>query len=137
MKFHLQRARANVIKVNEKAPKLEEQLVTFIPPLGITMTDFEQHKAVEDDWFSPAFSSHTGCYKMCLRVHGNGQGNGEGAHVSVYVHLMRGEHGDHFKWPFCGDITVQLLNQRREKEHMEHTINFGDNVESKYKSDWA
>lgn len=36
-----------------------------------------------------------------------------GGTVSVYVNLMRGEHDDHLKWSFHGDITVHLLNQRR------------------------
>ena len=98
------------------------------------MTDFEQYKRDDIDWFSPPFYSHTGGYRMCLRVHANGQDRGEGTDVSVLVHLMRGEHDDHLKWPFQGDITVQLLNQRREEEHMERTICFDDNAGSKYKS---
>ena len=29
-------------------------------------------------------------------------------HVSVYVHLMRGEFDDLLKWPFCGEVTIKL-----------------------------
>ena len=61
---------------------------------------------------------------MCLRVDANGAGNGAGTHVSVYVFLMRGEHDKKLKWPFQGDITIQLLNQKRNQEHVEHTIHF-------------
>jgi len=88
------------------------------------MTDFEQLLKDGDDWLSPPFYSHTGGYKMCHRVTANGQGRGEGTHVLIAVYLMRGEHDDHLKWPFCGDITVQLLNQRGEEEHVAGTIHF-------------
>jgi len=115
----------------QKQPKIVKQPQT---PPGFTMSDFEQYKRDDVDWFSPPFYSHTGGYRMCLRVHANGQDRGEGTDVSVLVHLMRGEHDDHLKWPFQGDITVQLLNQRREEEHMERTICFDDNAGSKYKS---
>ena len=119
-------------QVNEKVQKLEQQ--TFIPPLNFTMMDFEQHKKDDDDWFSPPFYSHTGGYKMCLRGCANGRIIGKGTHVSLYVHLMRGEHDDYLEWPFHGDVTVQLLNQRSEEEHCEEdTVIFDDSVERKYK----
>ena len=97
------------------------------------MTDFEQHKKDGDDWFSPPFYSHTGGYKMGLSVDANGHGSGKDTHVSVYVYMMHGEHDDHLKWPFSGDITVQLLNQRGEEKHRERTIH-SDNTERKYRS---
>ena len=54
---------------------------------------------------------------MHLRVKAKGQGRGEGTHVSLFVHLMRGEYDNRLKWPFRGHITVKLLNQRSEKQH--------------------
>ena len=113
---------------NEKAQKLEQQLVTFIPPPDFTMTDFEQHQKDdgESDWRSPPFYSHIGGYKMCLSVTANGRSRGKGTHVSIYVHLMRGDHDDHLKWPFRGDITVSVLNQRMEEEHVAKTIQVDD-----------
>ena len=71
---------------------------------------------------------HTGPggYKMRLRVDANGNGSGTGTHVSVYVCLMRGEHDDQLKWPFQGDITIQLLNQKRDREHVEGIIQYSD-----------
>ena len=117
-------------EANEKVQRLEEQLVTFIPPPDFTMTDFEQLKKGDDDWHSPPFYSHTGGYRMCLRVHAHGQGRGKGTHVLIAVHLMRGEHDDHLKWPFRGDITVSVLNQRMEEEHVAATVNLGDGCTS-------
>ena len=63
---------------------------------------------------------------MCLSVDANGDGPCAGTYVSVFVFLMRGEHDDKLKWPFRGTITFQLVNQKRDQEHAEGTINFGD-----------
>ena len=63
---------------------------------------------------------------MCLIVDANGHGNGAGTHLSMFVHLMRGEHDNKLNWPFQGDITIQLLNQKQEEEHVEKTLYFDD-----------
>ena len=49
-----------------------------------------------------------------------------GTHVSVFVSLMRGEHDDKLTWPFRGDITIQLMNQNSDEDHVEYTAVFGD-----------
>ena len=91
---------------------IEKQLLTFIPPPDITMTNFAAHKKDNDQWHSAPFFSHRGGYRMCLRVDANGFGAGKGTHVSMYVHLMEGEFDDRLQWPFRGTVTVELLNQR-------------------------
>ena len=63
---------------------------------------------------------------MCLRVDANGDGSGTGTHVSVFVHLMRGEHDDQLIWPFQGNITIQLLNQKKDQKHVECISDFGE-----------
>ena len=100
----------------------------FVPPPDIVMTDLKKHKKAGDQWFSPPFYSHIGGYKMCLSVNANGLGDGEATHVSVFFHLMRGEYDDQLKWPFRGVITIQLLNQSRDKGHWERTVRYNDRV---------
>lgn len=91
----------------------------------ITMTNFKDNKKSKvTDWYSSPFYSHIGGYKLCLRVAANGESDGEGTHVSVYVHLMRGKHDDHLQWPFRGVITIQLLNQKRDVQHRQHKLTF-------------
>ena len=94
----------------------------------MVMNNFEKHKTASDKWFSPPFYSHIGGYKMCLRVYANGSGDGEVTHVSVFCTLLQGarEYDDQLKWPFRGDITIQLLNQSRDEDHWEMTIPFDD-----------
>ena len=68
-------------------------------PLLIKMSQFSQLKVNNDMWYSPGFCTHTFGYKMCLRVYANGHGVGKGTHVSVYLHLMKGENDDDLTWP--------------------------------------
>ena len=96
----------------------------FVPPPDMVMTDFETHKKYDHVWYSPPFYSHIGGYKMCLGVYANGWGVGESTHVSVFIYLMQGEYDDQLKWPFRGDITIQLLNQSRDEGHWEKTVRF-------------
>ena len=63
---------------------------------------------------------------MCLGIDANGWGTGKGTHVSVTVYMMKGEFDSHLKWPFKGEITVELVNQKEggknyERKPVEHT----------------
>ena len=86
------------------------------------MTNFEQHKKNSDIWLSPPFYSQIGGYKMCISVYANGCGVGEDTHLSVYINMMAGEYDDNLKWPFHGEVTVQLLNQRNNVNHYEGAL---------------
>ena len=61
---------------------------------------------------------------MCIRVYAIGRGDGAGTHVSVFVHLMRGEYDSRLVWPFQGDITIQLVNH--SNCHLERIVPFSD-----------
>ena len=55
-------------------------------------------------------------------VNANGHGSGEGTHLSLRVHLMKGEYDATLSWPFNATITVQLLNWSSDNHHREETI---------------
>ena len=42
---------------------------------------------------------------------------------ALSVYLMRAEHDDRLVWPFRGDITVQLVDQIKDQDHM--IVDFG------------
>ena len=112
--------------LNRVALVVQKPLVPiFVPPPDIVMINFEKHKK-GDNWYSPPFYSHIGGYKMSLRVYANGTDSGEATHVSVFCYLNRGEYDDQLKWPFRGDITIQLLNQSRDEGHWEETLPYSD-----------
>ena len=91
----------------------------FNPPPDIIMNEFERRKKESEHWYSPAFYIHVGSYKMCLNITANGWGTGEGTHVSVGVWMMKGEFDSHLKWPFKGEITVELVNQKEGGKNYE------------------
>ena len=102
-------------------------------PVDFRMTDFEEYKDDDIIWHSPPFYTQEGGYKMCLRVDAS---NDSGTHVSIWIHLMRGEFDDELKWPFRGDVTVQLVNQKEENRgHHTHVINFRESDPATANSD--
>ena len=117
------RVEALVTALNQACPDLPKPpSPVFIPPSDIVMTDFEKHKKDDDKWFSPPFYSHIGGYKLCIVVVANGYRSGKGTHVGLGIYMMRGVYDDNLKWPFKGEVRVQLLNQRGDKGHIEKVL---------------
>ena len=97
------------------------------PPISdqsvFKFTDYATRKSCNASVFSPPIYSSPGGYKMCINVRPNGDGDGEGTHVSVFAFLMRGENDDHLSWPFTGTVVVELLNQQTNLLHYSMTTN--------------
>ena len=98
-----------------------KQIATSISAT-IKMDNFNFKNATVTDWYSPPFYSHPGGYNMCLNVFANGNDEGKGTHVSVYLFMMRGENDDNLVWPFQGEVTLTLLNQLEDKNHREDML---------------
>ena len=77
---------------------------------------------------SPGFYSSFRGYKMCLRVNLNGVESGLRTHLSLFVHLMRGEFDDMLPWPFTGKITLSIVDQSDESKHIEETLEGDESI---------
>ena len=86
-------------------------------PVEFTMTEFEKHMQEDDSWYSEPFYTHPHGYKVCLKVFANGVGGGKNTHVAFGICLMRGIFDESLKWPFCGEVTIQAINQLQDREH--------------------
>ncbi len=86
------------------------------------MSAFSLHKKIKEHWFSPSFYSHAEGYNMCLKLRPSGQEEGEGTHLSAYIHIMSGDYDHRLSWPFNGIIKLQLLNQRADSYHIDTSI---------------
>ena len=140
MKDHLEAKKDEHLKmVSAKCTKLESKVndlilaftqkdpkPVFIPPPQIVMNDFDKLKNDGTLWYSPPFYTHIGGYKMCLGIGANGWRGGEGTHVGVAVRMMKGEFDSHLKWPFMGEIKIQLVNQKEGRENTERKIALSD-----------
>ena len=56
---------------------------------------------------------------------------GKATHLSVWVYVMRGLHDEALRWPFTGKVTVQLLNWRVDRGHIQNIIAFDDQAGDK------
>uniref|UniRef100_H2Y4F5 MATH domain-containing protein n=1 Tax=Ciona savignyi TaxID=51511 RepID=H2Y4F5_CIOSA len=50
---------------------------------------------------SPGFYTSPQGYRMCIRANLDGVETAQGTHLSLFVHLMKGEFDDLLIWPFC------------------------------------
>ena len=68
--------------------------------------------------YSPPFYTGRNGYKMCIRAYLDGDGTGEGTHLSIFFVLMKGEYDSLLQWPFDHKVSLILLNQ----DHMKHLV---------------
>ena len=64
----------------------------------------------------------------------NGDGDGKGSHVSMFVCLMKGENDQYLQWPFKADITIRLLNWKEDKQHVEKIFYFNESIDIECRS---
>ena len=93
-------------------------------PMKFTIGDFSGKKQANMEWPSPPIYTHNKGYKFRLNVHPNGYSTGKGSYLSVYAQLMKGEYDNNLKWPFEGDIRVEIINWKEDKNHHSDTICF-------------
>ena len=128
---------SNWSAVTSKKVSIIESIVEAIEPkvcvvpIEFTLRKFEHLKSTNCFWFSPSFYSHQQGYRLCLDVYSNGDGNSKGTHVSIFTHIMLGQFDDSVQWPFRGTITIQLLNQIEDKNHVEAINDYSDVVDPK------
>ncbi|XP_065899584.1 TNF receptor-associated factor 3-like [Dysidea avara] len=77
--------------------------------------------------YSPPFYTGRNGHKMCIRAYLNGDGTGEGTHLSIFFVLMRGEYDPLLQWPFEHKVSLILVDQD-QKKHLVQT--FKPNVQS-------
>ena len=88
------------------------------------MSNFEWQKSTDSIFCSPPFYSNPGGYKLCVKVYANGKAAGHTSHISVVVHIMRGENDNNLSWPFMGEITLEILNQDEDRYHHTKILKF-------------
>ena len=100
----------------EKDRVLIKSLYDNTPPVDVIMPNFEQHKKNNHRWSSPPVYTHYRGYKLCFEVFTRHDC------FSIYFYMMRGEFDDELKWPFNGQVTLQLLSQDGSNKHHTDTI---------------
>ena len=134
-----QELQQNMKKVNQRVVKENQELRQKMAGLLYKQHFMEQQLAnppvfpvdyyvkQADEVFSlPSFYTHANGYQMRLCVYPNGVGDGKGTHVSIFAFMMQGPFDDYLKWPFRGEITIQIVNQVGDHDHVEDVICYSD-----------
>lgn len=110
-----------------------EDLVTCAE---FVMGDYAKHKRDNASWFSPPFYTQQKGRRMCLEVLANGDGEGKGQYISVYLYFMCGEFDGDVAWPFRGSLVVELLDQKPTKgggnAAYRQTIRYAESTRKEY-----
>ncbi len=105
-------------QLSEHCYSLQAHMGLF--PVVFKLNDFENHRKNGTDWISPSFRSSRDGYQLCLVVDCNGSDD----FLSVFACLVKGDFDSTLSWPFCGEMTLQLLNQLSDRHHATGTIRF-------------
>lgn len=85
------------------------------------ITDYKQkliesmYKNGNEITSEPFYTARYG-YKMAASVFLNGNGNGEGKYLSVYIKLLFGEYDNILEWPFLLPISFTIFDQCPEPD---------------------
>ena len=108
-------------------PAWQDSLSTTQSGAQFTITEYSKRKQFDNQYYSPPFTTSPQGYRLCLRVCANGQGSGEGSHLSIFAYIMKGQHDDRLQWPFTGTIIIELLNWLKDKGHYKRTLSIDTN----------
>ena len=111
-----------------KTPRWQKSWFTSSPWLEFTVTGFYKHKIYDSEYISPPFYTHKNGYKMRLEANPNGDGDGKGTHLSIFARLLKGENDFNLKWPMNIDLTIELINWRKNDSHIFHVIRFANAI---------
>ena len=108
-------------------PAWQDHLISTQSGAQFTISEYSKRKQFNNRYFSPSFTTSPQGYTLCLNVFANGSGSGKGSHLSIYAHIMKGQHDDRLQWPFTGTIIIELLNWLEDKGHHKKTLTIDTN----------
>ena len=122
--IHLTLLATAMQKLVKENQELRHEVQQLVSQSGFPV---EKHvKQTDEEVYLPPFYTHPHGYRMYVRVDPNGVGHRKGTHVSISTYMMRGPFDDYLKWPFRGEITIQIVNQVGDHDHMEKIIHYTD-----------
>ena len=93
-----------------------DQITAGVVPLIVVMniSNISEILADKEEWQSKPFFAFERGYLLYLSVFPGGHGDGEGTHLSVFLHLIKGPYDDELQqagyWPMRGMFTIDLVN---------------------------
>ena len=88
------------------------------------VTKFNSKKTSNVCFHSEPFYTSSDGYHMRIQVCPNGNSDGKGTHVSVFMELISGKNDKKIKWPFTGRISIELMDQLADECHYCKSMHF-------------
>jgi TNF receptor-associated factor 4 len=84
-------------------------LIWRISDLAAKMAEAKTREGVE--LLSPIFLTSQYGYKLQASVFLNGNGAGDGSHISVYIKILPGDYDALLRWPFAHSVSFTIFDQ--------------------------
>jgi len=92
-----------------------------VAPAVLKMVKFTEKMQNYEKWDSEPFFAFAEEYLMHMSVYAAGNGDGNGTHVSIFLHLMKGPYDDDLQWsgywPLRGNFTIEVLDVSNSAYH--------------------
>ena len=131
--FRVKEVVVHSTQLSIKNPNLEylyEYLYLLPAYEKFTITNVSKRSEYNTTFYSSAFHSHNGGYKLRLEI----KRSLDEHHIGIYAKLLRGQHDGNLVWPFQGSIVVELVNWRKDANHYSYTISFSEHTPIQCKS---
>ena len=126
----------NCLSFQVKRVTILQNIVPDLPSWAVTnclcqftITSFTQIKERNASFYGPPFYTNLKGYKLIVFAY-NGFNTRKDTNMFLCARLMKGEYDDTLAWPFTGDVVVEILNWREDKNHKEYTLSFHKGLSS-------
>ena len=121
--YHLNHGIEKVQELKETiSATLNEMVLKKGESFAFKLGEYLTKKENDERYLSNSFYTFPGGYRMSIAVYPNGKRDGEGTHVSVYARILKGSFDDNLNWPFLGSVSIELLNQQFDINHVCQTL---------------
>ncbi len=86
-------------------------------------------------FFSDPFHLDMHPYKLCLEMNMVSDGDRSSAHLSIFVHVMKGDYDCVLKWPFQHNVTIFLKNNFNRRGDIVRNYQLNKDVQGKPTAD--
>lgn len=100
------------------------RLTAGLLPYCFTLPRFQDLKGKNEIWYSPHMLTHPQGYTFLVSVRPNGFQQSKDRSVGAWLRSVRGQYDQRLKWPVKVTITLQLLNQHADSDHVSKTAVF-------------
>lgn len=147
-KLHLQVVLKSLAKQQEQLALLQGELRTLQTKMAVSpsinqgsmtfkVMEYKKKKENNEVYRSPSFYTTTNGYHLSVLLYPNGEGKGQGTHVSVYAELKEGRNDNKLNWPFRGSVVMELLNQLADQNHQSKVANFSEQDNAVIGASWG